>query len=171
MGYYNPILSMGIDEFCGRAAAAGVDGLIVVDLPTPEAGPLLDAVAEHGLALVPLLALTSTDASIDAACRGARGFIYCISVLGVTGARAAMSERVRGLVGRVREHTDLPVAVGFGVSTRDHVAEIAEFADGAVVGSALINALADGPPETAASRALDFISSLTPGTSLAGVAK
>ncbi|MEX0762081.1 MAG: tryptophan synthase subunit alpha [Dehalococcoidia bacterium] len=170
MGYYNPILSMGIGEFCRRSAAAGVDGLIVPDLPASEAGPLMDEADAAGLSVIPLLALTSTDRSVEQSCRRAGGFIYCVSVLGVTGARAQVSSRVRGLVEKVRSHTDLPVAVGFGISTPEHVAEVAGYADGAAVGSALVNAISDGPPETAAERAGKYVASLKPGTRAAKVA-
>ncbi len=165
MGYYNNILSMGLDEYCSRVSEAGVNGLIVADLPSIEAGPLQDAADRAGLAVIPLLALTSTDESIDNACARAGGFIYCISVLGVTGARATMSERVEGLARNVRKHTDLPVAIGFGISNVGHVAEVARYADGAIVGSALINALADGEGSGAAARAETYIRSLASGTS------
>lgn len=164
MGYYNPILAFGLQEYCRSVADAGADGLIVPDLPTPEAGPLHEACERYGIALVPLLALTSTDESIASACELASGFIYCVSVLGVTGARTTVNERVKDLVSRVRKHTDLPVAVGFGISTADHVAEVSEFADGAVIGSALVNAVADGEPSRAAERAGAYVSSVLPGT-------
>ncbi|MCZ6539881.1 MAG: tryptophan synthase subunit alpha [Chloroflexi bacterium] len=164
MGYYNNILSMGLGEYCSRVSDAGVDGLIVVDLPTQEAGPLQDAAGRAGLAVVPLLALTSTDEAIEHACARASGFVYCISVLGVTGARATMSQRVKGLARNVRKYTDLPVAVGFGISNAGHVAEVAAYADGAVVGSALINRLADGDSAGAADRAGAYIRSLARGT-------
>jgi tryptophan synthase alpha subunit len=171
MGYYNPVLAMGLEEFCRRSADAGVDGLIMPDLPTPEAGPLQESCDRHGLALVPLLALTSTDASIAAACKHAAGFIYCVSVLGVTGARAQVNERVKGLVKRVRANTSLPVAIGFGISTAEHVAEVAAYADGAVVGSALVNAIADGPVASAPQRAERYVKSLVPGTKRKVMAK
>ncbi len=171
MGYYNPILAYGLAEYCSAVAEAGADGLIVPDLPTPEAGPLLDECDRHGIALVPLMALTSTDESIALACQRASGFIYCVSVLGVTGARASMSERVTDLVRRVRKQTDLPVAVGFGISTPEHVAAVSEYADGAVIGSALVNAVADGEPAGAAERAGKFVKSLFPGTHRKVVAK
>lgn len=164
MGYYNPVLSFGLADYCRAASEAGADGLIMPDLPTPEAGPLLDECDRYGLALVPLMALTSTDEGITAACKRASGFIYCVSVLGVTGARTQVSERVSGLVNRVRANTDLPVAIGFGISTAEHVAQVTSYADGAVVGSALINAIANGDPETAADRAGAFVASLRPGT-------
>lgn len=165
MGYYNNILSFGLDEYCTSASAAGVDGIIAADLPAAEAGPLQDACDSAGLSLIPLIALTSTDSAIEHACKRASGFVYCISVLGVTGARATVSDQVEGLANKVRGFTDLPVAIGFGISNADHVAEIARFADGAVVGSALINTLADGAADRAAKRAGEYIQSLTPGTS------
>ncbi len=164
MGYYNNILSFGLDEYCTSLSSAGVDGIICADLPAAEAGPLQDACDSAGLSLIPLIALTSTDKAIEHACKRAAGFIYCISVLGVTGARATMSDRVEGLANKVRGYTDLPVVIGFGISTADHVAEVANFADGVAVGSALINALADGDPAGAAERGGDYIQSLTPGT-------
>ncbi len=171
MGYYNPILKFGLAEYCKAVADAGADGLIVPDLPTPEAGPLLDECDRNGIALVPLMALTSTDENIAEACKRASGFVYCVSVLGVTGARATMNERVTGLVERVRARTDLPVAVGFGISTAEHVAEVSSYADGAVIGSALVNAITGGEPDGAALRAGDFVRSVLPGTHRKVVAK
>ncbi|MDA1279122.1 MAG: tryptophan synthase subunit alpha [Chloroflexi bacterium] len=164
MGYYNNVIARGLDKYCADVKDAGVDGLIVADLPTAEAGPLQHAADRVGLAIIPLLALTSTDESIERSCVRARGFVYCISVLGVTGARAVMSGRVEGLAEKIRKYTDLPLAIGFGISTADHVADVARYADGAVVGSALINSLASGDPAGAATRAGDYIRSLTPGT-------
>ncbi|MBI4219271.1 MAG: tryptophan synthase subunit alpha [Chloroflexi bacterium] len=160
MGYYNPILAYGMDGFCKDAERAGVDGLIVADLPTEEAAPLRGAARSHALDLIPLLALTSPESRIQAACRDASGFVYCVSVLGVTGARAAISERVRGLVGAVRRHTDLPVAVGFGISRASHVREAGAYADGVVIGSALIDAMDSGLREGAAARAGAFLREL-----------
>ncbi len=171
MGYYNPILAFGLAEYCKAVADTGADGLIVPDLPTPEAGPLLDECDRNGIALVPLMALTSTDESIAEAMKRASGFVYCISVLGVTGARATMSERVEDLVARVRSNTDLPVAVGFGISTTEHVSAVASYAEGVVIGSALINAMADGPAESAPERAGEFVRSVIPGTQREVVAK
>lgn len=160
MGYYNPLLAMGLDAACERAAAAGVDGIIAADLPAAESKPLLDACNKHNLALVPLVALTSTEAALELSCRQASGFVYCVSVLGVTGARAEISKDVQRLVASVQSMTDLPVAVGFGVSTRQHVAEIGSYADGAVVGSALVRAIEAGDPEQAPQIAADFLTEL-----------
>ncbi len=168
MGSYNPILSYGLAEFCADAAAAGVDGLIVSDLPTEETGPLLAEAVPAGLSLVPLLALTSSEKRIQEACKEASGFVYCVAALGVTGARDSISDRVRGLVAQVRRNTALPAAVGFGISTADHVAEVATFADGAVVGSALVQTMDDGSPETAPQRAKEFIEGIVSGTRLTG---
>lgn len=163
MGYFNPVLSYGPERFCRDAAAAGADGMIVPDLSIEESDALAGPAAQAGLAIVPLLALTSTDARIARACRSARGFIYCVSVLGVTGARAHMSGRVRGLVEKVRANTDIPVAVGFGISKPEHVAQVARFADGVAVGGALIDAMGKGPAEDAPRRAAEFIRSLAAG--------
>jgi tryptophan synthase alpha chain len=153
MGYYNPILQIGLDEFCKRTRDAGVDGIIVADLPAREAGPLIDACANTDISLVPLLALTSTDQTIARACKQASGFVYCVSSLGVTGVRAEVSQKVEALVKRVRIYTDLPVAVGFGIANSQHVQAVGRYADGAVIGSALVNLMQDNAiaPETAAS--------------------
>ncbi len=161
MGYYNPMLQMGLDTFCNKAKQAGVDGIIGADLPAAESGPLLEACAENELALVPLLALTSTEETIRLACRQASGFIYCISVLGVTGVRTDISAQVEGLVRKVRSHTDLPVAVGFGISTAEQVRQVGAYADGAVVGSALVNALHNGNDADAPEIAARFLRSLS----------
>lgn len=164
MGYYNPILSYGSDRFCKDASQAGVNGLIVPDLPTEEAGPLLEISRKYDLSLIPLVALTSPEARVKAACETASGFVYCVSTLGVTGARNEISGRVRGLVDIVKRHTDIPTGVGFGVSTSEHVAEIGDFADAAVVGSALIRAIDDGPVASAPERAAKFIRDLSGGS-------
>ena len=132
---------------------------------------MTDIANSRGLAVVPLLALTSTDARVALGCARAGGFIYCVSVLGVTGARAAVSGRVSGLVEKVRQHSRLPVGVGFGISKPEHVAEAAQFADGAVVGSALIDVIGRGTEDGAAERAGKFIKSLVPGTRKAAVPK
>ncbi len=164
MGYYNPIISYGSEKFCGDAAQAGVNGLIVPDLPTEEAGPLLKISGDHDLSLIPLVALTSPESRVKAAAEIATGFVYCVSTLGVTGARDEVSGRVRGLVEMVKRHTSLPTGVGFGISTSEHVAEIGKFADGAVVGSALIRAIDDGPVDSASGRAAEFVRELSGGS-------
>jgi tryptophan synthase alpha chain len=141
MGYYNPFLSYGLERFAQEAAAAGVDGIIGADLPPEEAEPLKQVCDATDLALVPLLAPTSTDERVAKACATGSGFIYCVSVTGVTGAREILATGVSDLVRRVRIHTDMPVAIGFGISRPVHIETISELAEAAVVGSALINVI------------------------------
>ncbi len=160
MGYYNPLLAYGLEALAGDAASAGLDGFIVPDLPAEEAGPLLAACEARELAVVPLLAPTSTDQRVAAACGRARGFVYCVSRLGITGARQELSEDAHSLVRRVRQYTDLPVAVGFGVSSPEHVAELGKVADAVVVGSALLKAVSEAPPGLEAVRAREFLARL-----------
>ena len=140
MGYYNPILAFGPARFAGEAAAAGVDGVIVPDLPTEESDELLTACRAHGRDLIFLVAPTSTDERLAEVSRRASGFIYCVSLTGITGARRALPD-LTGYIERVRRQTDLPLAVGFGVSTAAHVRQIGAVADGAVIASAMINEL------------------------------
>ena len=160
MGYYNPYLHYGLERFLDDAKASGLDGMIVPDLPTEEAAVLGLMAAERGIHLIPLLAPTSSDARIQDACKAAGGFIYCVSLTGVTGARRSFSEQTAGLVARIRRHTDLPVLVGFGVSRREHLEAISEFADGAIVASALLDAVDKAPVDGRLDAARDFIISL-----------
>jgi tryptophan synthase alpha chain len=143
MGYYNPIFSYGITRFTNDAAQAGVIGLIVPDLPPEEAEPLRAAAASSAIELIFLVTPTSTDARIAqvaaAASKTGGGFIYCVSLSGVTGARDDLPAELSAFLTRVRAATPLPLAVGFGVSRPEHVARIAAIADGAVVASALLN--------------------------------
>jgi tryptophan synthase alpha chain len=143
-GYYNPIFVRGADRFAAAAARAGADGVLVVDLPADEAAELAGPLAAHGLDYVPLLAPTSTEARIQAAARAARGFLYYVSVTGITGANRPDPEDVRARVAVVRAHTDLPIAVGFGVSTPEDARRIGAFADAVVVGSAIVRAAEQG---------------------------
>jgi tryptophan synthase alpha chain len=137
--YANPVVRLGMARFADRAAAAGVDGVLVLDLPLEEAGELHSRLDQVDLDTIFLLSPTTTSARIREAGRLGRGFVYAISRLGVTGARAALSAGARDLVWRVRQHTTLPVAVGFGISTPAQVAEVGRWADAAVVGSALVD--------------------------------
>jgi tryptophan synthase alpha chain len=160
MGYMNPFLRYGLESFVKDAADAGADGLIVADLPPEEAGPLQALCKNAGMHLIPLLAPTSTEERIKAACAGAGGFIYCVSLAGVTGARGQMSGGVHRLVERIKTHSDLPVLVGFGVSTSKHVNDISKFADGAVFASAMLDAVGKAPPHLAARVAADYVRGL-----------
>ena len=141
MGYFNPFLQYGISRFLRVAADAGLDGLIVPDLPSEESKLVATESRNVGIHLIPLLAPTSTDERIESACAEAGGFIYCVSLTGVTGARRQLSTGVEMLVERIRKYTNLPVLVGFGVSSKEDVERIGKFADGAVVGSALLDAI------------------------------
>jgi tryptophan synthase alpha chain len=139
MGYYNPILAYGIDAFCRDAADAGADGFIVVDLPPEESGPLHNACEANGLSIIYLLAPTSTDERIAQVAELASGFIYCLSLSGVTGAREELPETLPAFVERVRKSSGLPIAVGFGISQPKHFEAVGRVADAAVIGSAIVD--------------------------------
>ena len=157
MGYYNPIYSFGLKSFCNEAADAQLDGIIVADLPTEESEPLLKLCRPAGLDLIPLLAPTSTDSRISKACLDASGFIYCVSVTGVTGARKAIPSQINDLVSGVRKHTQLPIAVGFGVSNREHMQALGVIADAVIVGSALVRTIQDADDGCVVSEAVRFV--------------
>jgi tryptophan synthase alpha chain len=141
--YANPLLRMGIEPFAERAAAAGVDGVLALDLPIEEAGGFRETLASRGLDTIFLLSPTTTDARLQRAAELGSGFLYVISRLGVTGARDTVAAGAEALVGRIRRFTDLPVALGFGISRPDHVREVGTYADGVVVGSALVSLIAE----------------------------
>jgi tryptophan synthase alpha chain len=148
MGYYNPILAYGIEAFARDAVAAGADGVIAVDLPAEESGPLREACLAHGLRVIYLLAPTSTDERIRAVAERASGFVYCVSLTGVTGARDELSTDLASLLERVRKQIGLPIAVGFGISQPEHFQAVGRIADAAVIGSAIIDEIAkSGPSE------------------------
>ena len=147
MGYYNPILSYGVERFARDAAAAGADGVIPVDLPPEESDPLQTACREHGLRLIYLLAPTSTDERIRAVAERASGFVYCVSLTGVTGARAELPADLDQFVARVRKYTNLPVAVGFGISQPEHFRAVGRIANAAVIGSAIIDEITKSDPD------------------------
>jgi len=149
MTYLNPILAFGLDRFCRAAAEAGIDGLIVPDLPPAESDDLRRAADARELDLVFFVAPTSSSAGIAAACRAATGFIYCIAVTGVTGARAQLDSGVLPLIATVRQQTSLPVVVGFGISRPEHLQALEGHADGVIVASALLDAIAQAPDDPA----------------------
>lgn len=147
--YANPLVRMGFDAFAREAAAAGVDGVLVLDLPLEEAGECRDRLAAEGLATIFLLSPTTTAARIRRAAALGQGFLYGISRLGVTGARDTVADGARALAERVRRETTMPLAIGFGISRPEHVAEVGRWADAAVVGSALVRVVAEhGAAET-----------------------
>jgi tryptophan synthase alpha chain len=141
--YANPILRMGAEAFADRARDAGVDGVLVLDLPIEEAGGFRAMLAERGIDTILLLSPTTTEERLRAAASLGTGFLYAISRLGVTGARDQLAEGAEAMVRRIREVSDLPVALGFGISTPAHVREVGRWADAAVVGSALVNVIAE----------------------------
>ena len=146
MGYCNPLFSYGTQRFVADAVEAGVDGLIIVDLPPEEAAELEGPAKAAGLHLIYLLAPTSTADRIAVVTSHASGFIYCVSVTGVTGARTSMSDQLPEFLGRVRAQTDLPLAVGFGISSREHVEAVGAVADAAVIGSAFVQVVGATEP-------------------------
>jgi tryptophan synthase alpha chain len=141
MGYLNPILSYGVEHFCTDAAAAGVDGLIVVDLPTEEADMLVPFATANGLDVIRLIAPTTDDARLPLVLNGSSGFIYYVAITGITGTRSATSEHLAEAIPRVRKATNLPIAIGFGVRTVAQATEASRVGDAAVVASALIDTL------------------------------
>lgn len=143
MTYFNPVQKYGLDAFAADAAEAGADGVIMTDLPPEEAGDWKKAADRAGLATIFLLAPTSTKERIKLAAKFGTGFIYCVSRTGVTGARDNMPNDLEPLVEQIKRLSPLPVVVGFGISKPDHVSFVTRFADGAVVGSALVNVIAD----------------------------
>jgi len=138
MTYYNPILNYGLETFCRNCTEAGIHGLIVPDLPPEEGGELETTTRKHDLDLIYLLAPTSTDDRVEAVAERSRGFIYLVSLTGVTGARDTLSPQLEGFVKRVRRKTKQPLCVGFGISTPEHAQQVAAVADGVIVGSRLI---------------------------------
>ena len=144
MGYYNPIYSYGVERFLKDALAVGLDGMIVVDLPPEEDGELCRPALDAGLSFVRLVAPTTDEARLPAVLTNTNGFVYYISITGITGAAGATAAATRAAVERLRRHTRLPVAVGFGIKTPEQAAEVAKVADAAVVGSALVAAIEQG---------------------------
>lgn len=138
MGYVNPILAYGMSRYVADAASAGADGFIIPDLPPDEAGELEALTRAQGLAVIHLVAPTSTPDRLALAAAHSSGFLYLVSVTGVTGGRSHLPPHLADFVSRVRQHTDLPLAVGFGISTPEQAGQVAALADGVVVGSALV---------------------------------
>jgi len=138
MTYFNPVLSYGLDKFCGVCARSGVDGLIIPDLPPDEGSELEGVTRKHNLDLIYLLAPTSSDERIRLVADRARGFIYLVSVTGVTGTRDSLPSELNSFVGRVRKAAQQPLCIGFGISTTEQARQIARMADGVIVGSRII---------------------------------
>ena len=159
MGYYNPVYVYGLDAFASAAAAAGIDGVILVDLPTEEEQEALPALRAAEIALIKLVTPTSDEERLQKILPTASGFVYYVSVAGTTGGKSAQYDQVEKALHTLRRYTDLPVAVGFGIKTPQDVKTVSGFADGVVVGSALVDKMAHSatPVQTAA----DFTKSLS----------
>jgi tryptophan synthase alpha chain len=156
--YVNPIVRMGEQAFVAAAAAAGIDGVLVLDLPVEEAGPFRDRLVAAGLDPIFLLSPTTSDERIRASAAMGRGFLYVISRLGVTGVRDRLADDAEPLVRRIRAHSQLPLALGFGISTPEQVAQVGQWADAAVVGSALVNVIAQhGASASVAAKAGEYV--------------
>jgi tryptophan synthase alpha chain len=161
MGYYNPIYSRGVDVFLVDAKDAGIDGLIIVDLPPEEDDELCIPAQKVGIHFIRLATPTTDDKRLPVVLQNTSGFVYYVSVTGITGAAAAQADDVAPEVARIKSQTDLPVIVGFGIRTPDAAEAIAKIADGAVVGSAIVSRIGAGD---SVSEVLDFVRSLADGT-------
>jgi tryptophan synthase alpha chain len=158
--YYNPVLRFGLENFCVAAEQAGVDGVLVIDMIVEEAGEYLATLHRHHLAPIFLVAPTSPDERLERIAAVSQGFIYAISRTGITGAQKNLTNEAEQLVRRLRRFTKLPVAVGFGISSPEHFAAVGEFADAAVVGTALVSTIEQAGPKHAASSIARFIQGL-----------
>jgi tryptophan synthase alpha chain len=161
MTYLNPVLAYGLERFAADASAAGADAVILTDLPPEEAGPAKAALAAQGLELIFLVAPTSSAERIELICSEAAGFVYCVSVAGVTGARSELPPGLREFIGRVRSCTNLPLAVGFGMSRRQHIEALTGLADGVVVGSAFMDVIETSKPQERAKAVREYVEVLS----------
>ena len=158
--YLNPVVRMGMKTFCARAAEAGADGVLLTDMIVEEAAEYLEAMRENQLAPIFLAAPTSPDARLKAIAAVSQGFVYAISRVGITGTQQKVAGDAAELVGRLRQFTTLPIAVGFGISNAEHVKAVGEFADAAVIGSALVALIEKTSPAEAAGVVGRFIAEL-----------
>ncbi len=158
--YLNPVVRLGMEKFCAAAAEAGADGVLLTDMIVEEAGEYLESMRVHGLAPIFLAAPTSPDARLKAIARASKGFVYAISRVGVTGTQQQVAGDASELVARLRQFTELPIAVGFGISNAAHVKAVGEFADAAIIGSALVALIEKTAPEQAAAAVGAFIAGL-----------
>ena len=164
MSYYNPVFKYGEEQFVNDAVRAGVDGVIVPDLPPEEAGSLTGLARKKGLDTIFLLAPTSNEERIKTVCKNSTGFIYYVSLTGVTGAREGVAKDIKGMVKKIKGHTKNPVAVGFGISRPEQAKEISSWADGVIVGSAIVKVLEENiGKKTMPKKVHDFVKSLKDG--------
>jgi tryptophan synthase alpha chain len=158
--YLNPVVRMGMKTFCARAAEAGADGVLLTDMIVEEAGEYLAEMKTNGLAPIFLAAPTSPDARLKAIAAVSQGFVYAISRVGITGTQQKVAGDASELVTRLRQFTKLPIAVGFGISNAEHVKAVGEFADAAIIGSALVALIEKSPAKEAATAIGQFIAGL-----------
>jgi tryptophan synthase alpha chain len=158
--YFNPVLRFGLEKFCTAAEQAGVDGVLVTDMIVEEAGEYLHALHRHHLAPIFLAAPTSPDERLEKIAAASQGFVYAISRTGITGAQKSLTSDAEDLVRRLRRFTNLPIAVGFGISTPEQFAAVGEFADAAAIGSAIVATIEQAGPKDAASSIARFIQGL-----------
>ncbi|UTW55218.1 tryptophan synthase subunit alpha [Kordiimonas sp. SCSIO 12610] len=169
MGYFNPVFAYGIEKFASDAARAGVDGLIIVDLPPEEDEELRLPANAAGINVIRLATPTSDDVRLPKVLEGASGFVYYVAVAGVTGGKSATEGDIQNAITHIRKHTDLPVAVGFGIKTPEQAAIMAKYADGVVVGSAIVSMIEDGIDPDGSTKTdlvddvLDFVKTLSDG--------
>jgi tryptophan synthase alpha chain len=161
--YFNPVLRFGLGRFCAQAASCGVDGVLITDMIVEEAEEYLREMHRNGLMPIFLVAPTSTDHRLKLIAGVCQGFVYAISRVGITGAQSHLASDARGLVERLRRFTDLPIAVGFGISTAEHVAAVGEFADAAVIGSAIVALIEKAEPGAAPATIAAFLKGLRQG--------
>jgi tryptophan synthase alpha chain len=161
--YFNPILRLGLGRFCAQAANCGVDGVLITDMIVEEADEYLTEMRHNGLKPIFLAAPTSTDHRLKLIAGVSEGFVYAISRVGITGAQQNLASDARTLVERLRRFTQLPIAVGFGISTAEHVAAVGEFADAAVIGTAIVSLIEKAQPGTEPARIAAFLKGLRQG--------
>tara|TARA_B100000676_G_scaffold300339_1_gene345891 strand:+ start:458 stop:1243 length:786 start_codon:yes stop_codon:yes gene_type:complete len=160
MGYYNPILQYGLDEFISKAKLCGVDGIIVPDLPLEESLILSEKCSASDINLIYLIAPTTSTSRIKEICEKGSGFLYCVSVAGITGARNTLSTEGIDLVNEVKLHSTVPVALGFGISTKNQLSEVNKHADAGIIGSALVNIISNSDKSTVVKNATNFLKEL-----------
>jgi tryptophan synthase alpha chain len=159
--YFNPILRLGLDRFCEQAAGSGVDGVLITDVVVEEAEEYLTQMHHHGLKPIFMVAPTSTDQRLKLISSVCDGFVYAVSRVGITGAQQSLASDARRLVERLRPFTRLPIAVGFGISNADQVAAVGEFANAAVIGSAIVSLIEQAEPGKAPQAVATFLHGLS----------
>ena len=169
MGYYNPVLAYGEERAAAALHEAGGDGFIIIDLPPEEAPTFLAACAQYDLSYVPLIAPTTADDRIASVAATADAFVYCVSLTGTTGERATVAADLVPFLGRVRAHTNLPIAVGFGISEREHVEQVSAVAEAVVIGSAIISAIDAADPSQRAQAVKEYVERVTGHSRTGGI--